>query len=174
MYLEIGEPFPGGGLNECDCFENAFSDVSQGISNRKHQEMINLSIPADIGYDIIPGKLSIRAGAYFHTPLYAATERSYVTIEMSTAEDMTKCKWVRVDEKNTATAGISNFQWGVSSWLDYKILPNLRLELGVRQQMSDVYVNEEYQFYTFNSNSFKPLTFSAGLSYRLFKGVSVE
>jgi hypothetical protein len=81
VHEEIVNPFPGVIGMPCDSFENSYSDVATGISDRTHQETINLSIPAEIGYDIIPGKLIIRAGGYFHTPLYAATKRSYVTTE---------------------------------------------------------------------------------------------
>lgn len=173
LYQEITDPFPDGGSSSCDVFENSYSDVASGISNRIHQEMINLSVPAEIGYDIIPGKLVIRAGGYFHTPLYAAAKRSFITLEHHTVDTMTICRWVRVDEKNTATTGTSNFQWGISSWLDYQLLPYLQLEVGVRQQMNDVYAKQEVSFFS-SPGGFRPMTFSAGLSYRLYKGISTD
>ncbi|HSF90537.1 MAG TPA: outer membrane beta-barrel protein [Saprospiraceae bacterium] len=156
--------------SQCDCYENSSSDVSAGLDRRTHQQMLNLSIPLDIGYDIIPGKLSIRGGAYFQTPLYAAASQKRVTVEMTTTGDMTKCKWVVIENKTTALHGIRNFQWGVSAWATYEVLPRLQLELGVRQQVNDMYVREEYQDFSFDNNSYKPLTFSAGVSYRLFEG----
>ncbi|HEY3387660.1 MAG TPA: hypothetical protein VGK46_14200, partial [Saprospiraceae bacterium] len=64
--------------------------------------------------------------------------------------------------------GISNFQWGLSAWLNYEVFPGFRVEAGVRQQMSDIYVMEEFQFFILDNNSYKPLTLSAGISYRLF------
>ncbi len=161
--------FPGGS-ESCDCYENSFSDVRDKYDPNIHQEMIHLSMPADFGYDIIPGKLSVRAGLYFQTPLYAAAKREYVDVEKTTMNDTTKCKYVIRSEKNTASSGISNFQWGVSGWISYEILPKVQLEIGARQQMSDMYVKEEYQYFSNDNNSFKPLTFSAGLSYRLYNG----
>jgi len=160
--------FPG--PNACDCYENSFSDVRDKYDPNIHQEMIHLSMPADFGYDIVPGKLSVRAGLYFQTPLYAAGKREYVDVEKTTMNDTTKCKYVIIAEKNTASSGISNFQWGVSGWISYEILPKVQLEIGERQQMSDMYVKEEYKYFSNDNNSFKPLTFSAGLSYRLYNG----
>jgi hypothetical protein len=65
-------------------------------------------------------------------------------LKHTTKENMTICKYVRVDEKNTATTGISNFQWGLSAWLDYQLLPYLQLEAGMRQQINDVYAKQNY------------------------------
>jgi len=172
VYQEKPEIGPGIGSSLCDCYENSYADVSLGNNRRIHQEMINLSMPADLGYDIIPGKLSIRAGMFFQTPLYAAAKREYIDIEMTTMGDTTKCRYVKKTEKNTAATGVSNFQWGVSSWISYKILPQLQLEIGARKHVNDMYVKEEYQFFSNDNNSFKPLTFSAGVSYRLYKGVA--
>jgi hypothetical protein len=169
VYDEIDDPIIGSG-SQCDCYENSSSDVS-GYDRRTHQQNLNLSIPLDVGYDIIPGKLSIRGGAYFQTPLYAAASNQRLSLQMTTTEDMTKCKWVIIENKTTALHGISNFQWGVSAWATYEVLPRVRVEVGVRQQVNDMYVIEEYQDFSFDNNSYKPLTFSAGVSYRLFDGV---
>ena len=166
----INPDFPGGD-NVCDCYENSYFDVSGGVDRRIHQEMINLSIPADIGYDIIPGKLSIRGGLFFQTPLYAATKRDYIDLLRATIGDTTKCKYVKETEKNTATTGVSNFQWGASAWITYQIIPQWQIEVGARKLVNDMFVKEEYQYFTYDNNSFKPLTFSAGLSYRLYKGM---
>lgn len=173
VYQEIFVPGPGSG-SLCDCFENSSSDVSAGLDRRTHQQLLNLAIPADIGYDIIPGKLSIRGGAYFQTPLYAAASQKRLTVEMTTTGDMTKCKWVVIENKTTALHGIRNFQWGVSAWATYEVLPRVRVEVGVRQQVNDMYVREEYQDFSFDNNSYKPLTLSAGVSYRLFEGGVAE
>ena len=162
--IPIGNPI--GGVSACDCFTNSYFDIFDRDDRRIHYESINLSIPIEASYQIIPKKLTVSAGGYFHTPLYAASKRTYYTIEAMQDGDMTKCEWVRVVEKNTASTGISNFQWGVSAWLGYFILPNLQVEVGARQQMNDVYVNESQQFFQYDKNSFKPLTFSAGISYR--------
>ena len=173
VYQEIVVPGPGSGAI-CDCFENSASDVFGQLNHRTFQQLLNLEIPADIGYDIIPGKLSIRGGAYFQTPLYAAASNQRLSLEMTTTEDMTKCKWVIIENKTTALHGIRNFQWGVSAWATYEVLPRVRVEVGVRQQVNDMYVREEYQDFSFDNNSYKPLTFSAGVSYRLYKGFGVE
>lgn len=173
IYQEISDPGIGSG-SVCDCYENSSSDVSAGLDRRTHQQLLNMAIPADIGYDIIPGKLSVRGGAYFQTPLYAAASRQYLDLEMTTTEDMTKCKWVIIEDKTTALHGIRNFQWGVSAWATYEVLPRVRLEIGVRQQVNDMYVKETNQSFSFDNNSYKPLTFSAGVSYRLYKGFGVE
>lgn len=173
VYQEIFVPGPGSG-SICDCYENSFSEVYAGLDRRTHQQLLNLVIPADIGYDIIPGKLSIRGGAYFQTPLYAAASQLEIDLEMTTMDDMTKCKWVRVENKTTALHGIRNFQWGVSAWAVYDVLPRLQVEVGVRQQVNDMYVKEDYQSFSFDNNSYKPLTFSAGVNYRLYKGFGVE
>lgn len=173
IYQEISDPGIGSG-SVCDCYENSSSDVSAGLDRRTHQQLLNLSIPLDIGYDIIPGKLSIRGGAYFQTPLYAAASNQRLSLEMTTTEDMTKCKWVIIENKTTALHGIRNFQWGVSAWATYEVLPRVWVEVGVRQQVNDMYVREEYQDFSFDNNSYKPLTFSAGVSYGLYKGFGVE
>lgn len=170
VYDEIGDPFIDI-ESPCDCFENSSSDVSGGLDRRTHQQLLNLSIPLDIGYDIIPGKLSVRGGAYFQTPLYAAASQQRLDVEMTTTDDMTKCKWVIIEDKTTALHGIRNFQWGVSTWATYELLPGVRVELGVRQQINDMYVMEDNQSFRLNGNSYRPLTFSAGVSYRLFEGV---
>ena len=167
---DTNDIFPIGSL--CDCYENNSEDVIDGLDERTHQSMLNLAIPVELGYDIIPGKLSIRAGAYFQTPLYAAAKREYIDVEVSTTEDMTKCKFVIAEEKNTAATGINNFQWGVSSWINYQLSPKLQVEVGVRKLMNDTYVKEELQIITYDNNSFKPLTFSAGISYRFDLGLS--
>jgi hypothetical protein len=83
---------------------------------------------------------------------------------------MVKCKWVKEEENTSALGGIRNFQWGVSAWASYEVLPNLMVEAGVRQQVSDVYANQQDRFFNFDDNSFKPFSFSVGLSYRLYKG----
>ena len=173
VYQEIFVPGPGSG-SVCDCYENSSSDVSAGLNRRTHQQLLNLEMPADIGYDIIPGKLSIRGGAYFQTPFYAAASQQRLDIEMTTTEDMTKCKWVIIEDKTTALHGIRNFQWGVSAWAAYELMPRVWVEVGARQQVNDMYVMEENQSFRFNNNSYKPLTFSAGVSYRLYKGFGVE
>jgi len=160
--------FPG--PNACDCYENSYADVSADFDRRIHMEMINLTIPAEIGYTIIPHKLEIRAGMFMQTPLYAASKREFIDIERMTMDDTTKCKYIRALEKNEGTIGISNFQCGVSARIAYEIFPNLRLEVGIRKLVNDMYVKEEYQLYSNDNNSFKPLTFSAGLSYRLYNG----
>ena len=172
VYDKEDDPIIIGSL--CDCYENSSSDVSAGLDRRTHQQLLNLSIPLDIGYDIIPGKLSIRGGAYFQTPLYAAASNQRVDLEMTTTEDMTKCKWVIIENKTTALHGIRNFQWGVSAWATYEVLPRVRVEVGVRQQVNDMYVIEDYQDFSFDNNSYKPLTFSAGVSYRFYRGFGVE
>ena len=172
IYDEKDDPIIIG--SQCDCYENSSSDVSAGLDRRTHQQLLNLAIPADIGYDIIPGKLSVRGGAYFQTPLYAAASNQRLDLEMTTTEDMTKCKWVIIENKTTALHGIRNFQWGVSAWATYEVLPRVRVEVGVRQQVNDMYVREEYQDFSFDNNSYKPLTFSAGVNYRLYKGFGVE
>lgn len=164
--------FPGG--SSCDCYENSFSEVNKDVDPRARYNLLNLAIPLEIGFDIVPGKLTIRAGGFFQTPVFTAAKREYVSTEMTTLEDMTKCKYIKVEEKNTAGTGISNFQWGVSGWINYAIFPNLQLEVGVRQLVNDVYVQEELQYFRYDNNSYKPLTFSAGLSYRLFNGASTE
>lgn len=173
VYQEIFVPGPGSG-SLCDCYENSSSDVSDGLDRRTHQQLLNLAIPLDVGYDIIPGKLSIRGGAYFQTPLYAAASQQRLDLEMTTTEDMTKCKWVIIEDKTTALHGIRNFQWGVIAWATYEVMPRIWVEVGVRQQVNDMYVIEENQSFRFNNNSYKPLTFSAGVSYRLYKGIGVE
>lgn len=166
----INENFPGGS-SSCDCFENSYSDVSSGFDRDIRQEIIHLSMPFELGYAIIPGKLNIKAGMFFQTPLYAAAKQDYIDLEMTTIDDTTKCKYVLGTFKNTATTGISNFQWGVSSWISYQLFPKLQVEIGVRKHVNDMYGKEEYQGIINDNNSFIPLTFSAGLSYRLYNGI---
>ena len=171
IYSPISTPNPGGGGSTCDCYENSYSDVSADYDPNTHEQLLNLAMPAELGYDIIPDKLTIRAGAYFHTPLYAGASREDINLEKNIVEEMVKCKWVKVKDKTNALSGVSNFQWGVSAWASYNIIPGLAIEAGVRQQVSDVYVNQEDQFFNFDNNSYKPFSFSVGLSYRLYKGV---
>ena len=48
------------------------------------------------------------------------------------------------------------------------------LDVAARQRVYDMYVREAYQDFSFDNNSYKPLTFSAGVNYRLYKGFGVE
>lgn len=171
VYSPVSIPNPGGSSTACDCYENTYSDVSADYDPDLHQQMLNLSMPAELGYDIIPDKLTIRGGAYFQTPLYAGSSQEYITVEKNIVEEMVKCRWVKLEDKTTALSGISNFQWGVSAWASFEVLPSLRLEVGVRQQVSDMYVKQEDRFFTNEDNSYKPFSFSVGLNYRLYKGV---
>ena len=160
------------GPNPCDCYENSYGDISSDYDPRILHETLNFSMPAELESELISDRLHVRGGLFFQTPLYAATTQEFIGIVRTTVGDTTKCKYVKETEKNIAATGISNFQWGVSAWISYRILPQLQIEIGARKHMNDMYVKEDYQLFTNNNNSFKPLTFSAGVSYRLYIGTA--
>ena len=55
----------------------------------------------------------------------------------------------------------------ISVGISYKLIPRLLIELGVRKDFSNVFVQAEPFLSTSTEQQFKPLTLSLGLSYRL-------
>ncbi len=143
----------------CDQTINSYSDVIETISEGTLTEVVSLRVPIAFSYQLLQSKFNVGAGLYLQTPLWSSRTRQYINIHRETIDDENICEYVAITDIDKTGNNINNLQIGWNTWMSYKILQNLSIEIGVMKNMSNIFVGIE--------NRYDPLSLSIGVRYDL-------
>jgi hypothetical protein len=152
-------------IGSCDCYENTIDDLGP-LDDKERFEHVNMQIPVGLDFKIVPRRLGIHVGGYVQLPVFASYKRQAISIQSYESEDMTKCRYLLNEYTNTSGDGIRHVQAGVDAGVRWNIFDRISLNVGVRKSLTNVFVAPENQESSFGVNVYKPLAFSAGVSYR--------
>lgn len=157
--------FPGDLGTLCDCYENEFP--SEEFDDLKYHHQLYLQVPLRLEYNVVPGRLKLNAGAFAQLPLFGSIKEESVALTWHESEGMTKCRFDLIEHKNKSGDGIRHVQAGVSAGLSFSIFKNITLDVGIRKSLTNIFVAPAYQQQDLSEDDFRPLSFTAGVSYRL-------
>ncbi len=163
----------GGGISLCDVYDNSSVDVGD-INRDLQNQIINLTIPLELGFEVIPGKLRTHVGVFFQTPVLTISKNESLILKREMMNGEYRCRFEKIENENRSGDGFNNLQFGLSASVQYEFFKGIGVEIGVSKAMSSVFVNEVYQS-TFSRNGvFKPFIISAGFSYKFGQGTMSE
>lgn len=163
--VEATTSFPFNPL-ECDSIVNSLGDLGP-VNNEPTQAILYLQIPITVEYAIIAEKFFIDAGAYIMTPVYANRKREYVSLHREEHAGQVVCEYMRVEENNTSGNSLRDLLMGVSANVSYKFANRFSVKVGVAKDVSNVFVDSDYQQSPYSDEKFNPLRLSFGIEYFL-------
>lgn len=155
-------------FNDCDRFENSISDF--GIIDRSvQQQAIHLSIPLELRLVLKPNKLSVQAGLFLQTPIYARNKQEYLRINKEETSTETVCHYEKIVENKKAGNSFAYLQMGLSGEIEFMLTPKLGFIVGARENLTNLFSVESSQISPHGSEHFRPFDVNVGIAYWLGK-----
>lgn len=129
--------------------------------------LLDLSIPVQIEYAIIPDKLDLNLGAIIQTPLLAKATYENLYLHRTYYPGEIVCEYRIKEYEYAALKNLNNIKFNLQAMVKYELFTGVKVYAALRQMLSntfDVHVNDFRRKY-----QFKLQGYSFGVSYMLGK-----
>lgn len=149
----------------CD-FTNTYASVGAASPVTKYQTW-SLGIPLLAEYAVAPNRFYISAGLQFQTPIASTKRWEGVTVERDESKTPISCTYVLNKYTDRTGAELRHASWHVSGSASYQLTPRVKVELGARKSLTNVF---QAPFSTFVSHYplgkiLVPWVWQAGVRY---------
>lgn len=159
-----------GGPESCNCFTNSHLDVGVEIDAPTY-DVLQLSIPLGLEYELIQNSVYFGLGVLFQTPLHARFRQDFTSIKRETVNGKTTCTFVLDRQENTVDNGIANLVINIRPEVRIRMTPQMSALVAVNYPLQPIWQNNTTPFFSETpSEEYRPLQINAGINYR-FGGV---